>query len=150
MSDNEIDVFIGEQRIVTVATLSRSGRPHLLPLWYVPQPGAQIDAWTYASSQKIVNLRVVPLATLQVESGHNYEELRGVSMECDVELIEDTADVAEIGLALSVRYTDGLTPESVTDGLKDFVDTQASKRIGLRFHPTQIISWDHRKLGGVY
>ena len=27
---------------------------------------------------------------------------------------------------------------------------QAPKRIGLRFHPTRIVTWDHRKLGGAY
>lgn len=150
MSDNEIDFFLAEQRIVTCATLGRSGRPHLLPLWYAPNPVAQIDCWTYTTSQKVLNLRALPQATLQVESGHSYEELCGVSMECDVELIDDTEQVAEIGLALAVRYTDGLTTESVPDGLPQFVDKQATKRTGLRFHPTRIISWDHRKLSGVY
>jgi hypothetical protein len=27
---------------------------------------------------------------------------------------------------------------------------QAPKRIGMTFTPTRIVSWDHRKLGGVY
>ena len=30
------------------------------------------------------------------------------------------------------------------------VEKQAPKRIGLRFKPTRTVSWDHRKLGGVY
>jgi len=27
---------------------------------------------------------------------------------------------------------------------------QAQKRVALRFTPTRIVSWDHRKLGGSY
>jgi len=27
---------------------------------------------------------------------------------------------------------------------------QAPKRVGLRFSPTRVVSWDHRKLGGGY
>jgi hypothetical protein len=30
------------------------------------------------------------------------------------------------------------------------VEKQASKRIGMRFHPTRVVGWDHRKLGGAY
>jgi hypothetical protein len=27
---------------------------------------------------------------------------------------------------------------------------QAPKRVGLRFSPTRVVSWDHAKLGGTY
>ncbi|MBI1961773.1 MAG: pyridoxamine 5'-phosphate oxidase, partial [Candidatus Rokubacteria bacterium] len=30
------------------------------------------------------------------------------------------------------------------------VARQAAKRVVLRFTPTRIVSWDHRKLGGAY
>ena len=36
------------------------------------------------------------------------------------------------------------------DGITDLVEQQAAKRVGLRFTPTRILSWDHRKLGGCY
>jgi hypothetical protein len=150
MTDEEVDTYLATQRIVTCATLTRAGRPHLLPLWYVPHTPTHLDCWTFAASQKVRNLRAVPQATVQVESGLSYEELRGVSMECDVEIIDDTEQVAAIGLALTVRYTEGLTAESVPDGVRDFVAKQAAKRVGLRFQPTRIMSWDHGKLGGVY
>lgn len=150
MSDAEVDAFLAHERIVTCATLGRSGRPHLLPLWFTPHVPTRVDCWTFAASQKVRNLEALPQATLQVEAGVSYEELRGVSMECDVELIDDIDAVAEIGLGLSVRYTEGLTPDTVPDGLAQFVTKQAVKRVGLRFHPTRIVSWDHGKLGGVY
>jgi hypothetical protein len=37
------------------------------------------------------------------------------------------------------------TPEALAG-----VRKQAVKRVGLRFTPTRVVSWDHRKLGGAY
>lgn len=150
MSDDEVDAFLAEERIMTCASVGSNVRPHLLPMWYAPDTPTRLDCWTYASSQKVRNLRALPQATVQVESGDSYEQLRGVSMECDVELVDDPEVVAGIGMALTVRYTAGLNGDGISDDLTQFVRKQATKRIGLRFHPTRIISWDHRKLGGVY
>ena len=30
------------------------------------------------------------------------------------------------------------------------VRAQAPKRVGMRFRPTRVVTWDHRKLGGTY
>ena len=49
-------------------------------------------AWTYAASQKAVNIARDPRATLQVEAGEAYGELRGVMVEADVVVHGDTAD----------------------------------------------------------
>src|ERR687890_2305903 len=84
MSDDELRDFLDEQKIVSIATLGPNGRPHLVPLWYVPQPDGTLTGWTYAKSQKAKNLERDPRATLQVEDGVSYEELRGVMLECDV------------------------------------------------------------------
>ena len=146
MSDEELRAFLAEQMIVSCATLGPNGRPHLVPLWYV-QDGTALSGWTYAKSQKTKNLERDPRATLQVEDGVQYHELRGVMMECDVELERDVERVADVGMALFARYAGGaeLPPET-----RDMVLAQAPKRVGLRFVPTRIVSWDHSKLGGTY
>jgi PPOX class probable F420-dependent enzyme len=146
MSDEELHAFLAEQMIVSVATLGPNGRPHLVPLWYVPD-GTTLSGWTYAKSQKSKNLERDPHATLQVEDGVQYHELRGVMLECDVEPAHDPERVADFGMALFERYAGGteLPPET-----RDMVRQQAPKRVGLRFVPTRIVSWDHRKLGGSY
>jgi PPOX class probable F420-dependent enzyme len=142
MTDDELRAFLGEQKIVSVATLGPSGRPHLVPLWYVLD-GQALRGWTYGKSQKAKNLERDPRATLQVEDGVEYQELRGVMMECDVEIERDPERVAEYGTALFGRYAPGAD-------LGEMIQQQARKRIGLRFHPTRTVSWDHRKLGGTY
>ena len=146
MSDDELRDFLAEQKIVSVATLGPNGRPHLVPLWYVPE-GDGLIGWTYAKSQKAKNLERDPRATLQVEDGVDYQELRGAMLECDVDLEREPEKVAEYGRALFTRYGPGgeLAPE-----VSEMVDKQASKRVGLRFRPTRIVSWNHAKLGGGY
>lgn len=150
MSGEEVRAYLAAQRVLTCATLGPNGRPHLMPLWYVPD-GEAILCWTYASSQKTRNLERSPQATLQVESGVSYEELRGVMMECDAELIPELERVQPIGLAIALRYAPGeLTAETAPPELREFIARQARKRVAIRFTPTRVVSWDHAKLGGAY
>ena len=147
MSDEELRRFLAEQMIVSVATVGPAGRPHLVPLWFVPD-GEELIGWTYAKSQKARNLERDPRATLQIEDGVQYHELRGVMLECDVEVEHEPDRVADYGMALFSRYAaDGGDPG---DEVRAMVKSQAPKRVGLRFKPTRTVSWDHRKLGGVY
>lgn len=67
-------------------------------------------------------------------------------LECDVTIERDAARVADIGVALIARYS-GMAPTS--EALAG-VRKQAGKCVGLRFTPTRVVSWDHRKLGGAY
>jgi len=147
MTDDEARAFLGEQRTVVVASSGPNGRPHLMPLWYLPD-GADLLGWTFAKSQKAKNLARDPRATLQVEAGTEYGELRGVMLECDVALDHDTDRVAEIGIGLMLRYAPEGTERS--DDLEAGVRAQAPKRVGLRFTSTRVVSWDHRKLRGTY
>jgi PPOX class probable F420-dependent enzyme len=146
MSEEERLRFLEEERVVTCASLGPRGRPHLMPLWYALDGGAVL-AWTYARSQKTRNLERIPQATLQVEAGRDvYEELRGVMMECDVEIVREPERVQAIGLALARRYS-GIAPGSdLPEDARRAVLAQAPKRVGFRFAPTRVVSWDHRKL----
>lgn len=146
MTPDEVREFLDEEKTVTIATIGPNGRPHLMPLWYVPE-GDELIAWTFAKSQKAKNLERDPHATLQVEAGVEYQELRGVMFECDVEVEREPERVADYGRRIFTRYGGGqeLAPEAAA-----MVEKQAPKRIGMRFTPTRTVSWDHRKLGGGY
>ncbi|HKP88475.1 MAG TPA: pyridoxamine 5'-phosphate oxidase family protein [Thermoleophilaceae bacterium] len=146
MSDEELRAFLAEQMIVSCATIGPSGRPHVVSLWYVAD-GTDLRGWTYAKSQKTKNLERDPRATLLIEDGVQYHELRGAMLECDVELERDTERTAEYGIDLFTRYADGA---ELPDEVREQVEKQAAKRVGLRFQPTRIVTWDHTKLGGVY
>jgi PPOX class probable F420-dependent enzyme len=146
MTDDELRDFLAEQKTMQCATTGPGGRPHMVPLWFSPDDG-ELRGWTFAKSQKARNLERDPRATLGIEGGVAYEELRGVMFECDVELEHDTGRVAAYGIELFERYGGGgeLGAEA-----QQAVEAQAAKRVGLRFTPTKTVTWDHRKLGGVY
>ena len=143
MTPEEVDAFLAEQKTVTCATNGRHGFPHLMPLWYVLRDG-RIWAWTYAKSQKVRNLERDARATLQVETGIEYAELRGVMLRCDVEIHRDVEVVTDFAMELVERYAGG------AEGTRDAFAQQAPKRVALEFFERDRVTWDHRKLGGTY
>ena len=140
MTAEEVTAFLDEQRVVTCATLGRDGWPHLMPLWYVLRDG-ELWSWTYAKSQKVRNLERDARCTLQVETGSEYHELRGVMLKAEAVIHRE--GVLELGVEIFERYTCGpVDPEHL--------QAQAAKRVGLQFVQRGVASWDHRKLAGVY
>jgi Pyridoxamine 5'-phosphate oxidase len=147
MTSEEVDEFLERQRVVICATNGREGWPHLMPLWYLVRDG-EIWSWTYAKSQKVRNLERDARATLQIEDGEQYHELRGVMIEADTVIHRGLDEVAEFGAALFERYGG-----AVGGGGPEFLEVirgQASKRVALQFVARQMATWDHGKLGGVY
>jgi nitroimidazol reductase NimA-like FMN-containing flavoprotein (pyridoxamine 5'-phosphate oxidase superfamily) len=152
MSEGEVASFLGEERTVTCATIGPRGWPHLMPLWYVLR-GQRVWAWTYAASQKVRNLERDARATLQVEAGEQYQELRGVMFECEVVVHRDIETVATLGQEIFRRYASprGQAPvQELPQEVVDMVDKQAAKRVALEFAELRRATWDHRKLGGTY
>jgi len=147
LTDAELRGLIDEERIVVVSSIGPRGWPHSMPLWYVPREG-DVWIWTYAKSQKVKNLERDPRATLLIETGIEYGELRGVQIEAEAELIRDTGRIVDFAKELTVRYSQGIS--SVEGDAAAALEAQAPKRVAIHFHPRRIATWDHSKLGGVY
>jgi nitroimidazol reductase NimA-like FMN-containing flavoprotein (pyridoxamine 5'-phosphate oxidase superfamily) len=159
MSDTEVAAFLAGERTVTCATAGPRGWPHLMPLWYVlrdppnGEPGPRVWAWTYGASQKVRNLERDPRATLQVEAGEAYAELRGVMLECEAVIHRELEPVAALGEAIMLRNSaprDAAPPAELPAEAREAVAAQAAKRVGLEFVELRRATWDHRKLGGAY
>ncbi len=144
MNDEEIRAFLEEQRILQVATIDHDGWPHLIAMWYV-LINDQIAFWTYAKSQKAVNLRRDDRLTCLVETGERYDELRGVQIKGRAIISDDRETVQQIGEVIVERYYGPLN-----DTTRRMVKAQAAKRVIVFVKPVEIVSWDHRKLGGSY
>jgi len=144
MNDEEIRAFLEEQRTLQVATIDHDGWPHLIAMWYV-LINDQIAFWTYAKSQKVVNLRRDDRLTCLVETGERYDELRGVQIKGRAIINDDRETVQRIGEAIWVRLTG-----SLNDNTRQMVEAQAAKRVVVFVKPVEIVSWDHQKLGGGY
>ncbi len=146
MTPEEVQAFLAEEKTMTCATSGRDGFPHLMPLWFVVRD-ERIWAWTYGKAQKTKNLERDPRATLQVEAGRAYEELRGVMLRCEVVVHHELEVVEGIAMELVDRYS-GPGPEF--DPVREGFRQQAPKRVGLEFVEQARVTWDHRKLGGAY
>jgi PPOX class probable F420-dependent enzyme len=145
MSAEEAAEFLAHGRTVSCATLGRDGWPHLVPMWYVMRDG-ELWSWTYRKSQKVANLRRDARCTLQVESGTEYSELRGVMLACEAVIHDDLETVAPLGAEIAARYGGS----AVGPELEAAMRAQAVKRVGLQFVERRRVTWDHRKLGGTY
>jgi PPOX class probable F420-dependent enzyme len=139
--------LIETERVVVVSSLGPRGWPHVMPLWYVPRDG-EIWIWTYAKSQKVRNLERDPRATLLIETGVEYVELRGVQIEAEAEIIRDLDRIVNYAKEMTIRYSEGIS--SVEGDAAAALQAQAPKRVAIRFRPKRVASWDHSKLGGSY
>jgi PPOX class probable F420-dependent enzyme len=144
MTDDEMRAFLEAGRDLQVASINADGTPHLVTMWYVVRDG-EIAFWTYAKSQKVVNLRRDPRLTVLVATGDVYEQLRGVSISGRAELVEDPDDVLRYGEAVYERYWGELN-----DTAREGVRAMGTKRVVIVVKPEKVTSWDHSKLAGAY
>ena len=147
LSDDEQRELLETERIVIVSSIGPRGWPHSMPMWFTVRDG-EIWVWTYAKAQKVKNLERDPRATLLVETGTEYTELRGMQIEAEAEIVREAEAVFEFGRELTIRYAEGI--ESIEGDAATALQAQASKRVAIRFAPVRTATWDHRKLGGTY
>ena len=142
MSDDEVQAFLARSIKVQVASNGPHGWPHLTTLFYVLHEG-RIAFWTYASSQKVLNLERDDRVTCLVETGEEYGELAGVSVRGTAEVVRDVERIREIGSAVVTAMAGG---QDLGDLGRDIVEAQVGKRVAIIVTPTRTASWDHRKM----
>lgn len=147
MTADEARAFLEAERTITVATINADGTPHLTAMWFGVNPDGEIEFWTYAKSQKVVNLERDPRITVMAEAGTTYDELRGVSVAGRAEIVADRERVIAFGMGVNDRYW-GPSPDP--EALRTAVEAIGAKRVLVVVHPETVTSWDHRKLGGGY
>jgi len=123
-----------------MATIGPGGRIQLVAMWYGFVDGT-IGFETKAKSQKVQNLRRDKRLTVLVEDGHTYDELRGVELSGWGEVIEDPAQLFELGVSVFERYQGPYSEE-----MKPFVEAMLNKRVLVKLHTEKVVSWDHHKL----
>ena len=141
MDDDEVAAFLHEQRSSTVATIGPKGQVHLVAMWFAVLDG-QVWIETKRKSQKVANLRRDPRMSFLVETGHTYDQLRGVAIEGRGDVVDDQSVVWDVCVNIFERYN---APYS--DELKPFVELMAHNRVAVRLDVARVRSWDHRKLG---
>jgi PPOX class probable F420-dependent enzyme len=144
MTDAEIVAFLEDNRTLQVATIGSDGWPHLVAMFYAVFEG-QVGFWTYAKSQKVVNLKRDPRITVMAETGKAYAELKGVQIAGLARIVDDRDQVTAFGELMYPRYFGVLN-----DAAREGVAVMGAKRVVVFVEPKRVVSWDHAKLGGVY
>lgn len=147
LSPSEASALMTKQFVAVVSTNGPRGWPHSMPLWYVVRDG-EIWAWTFGKSQKVRNLEREDRATVLIEAGDRYAELRGVMIEARTVIHSDPEVVGAFAVELGVRYADRIGVDPGDAGA--VFAPQVPKRVALQFVPERTASWDHRKLAGTY
>ena len=148
LSEVEITEYLSSSRTMILVSNGKDGHPHPMPMWFAVDIDNCIYMTTFRKSQKINNLRKDPRATLLIESGDAYEELKGLVVYTDVEFIEDAESVMHILEQITLQRSE--IQKSDNKDISQGMLKTAEKRIGLKFTLTKILSWDHSKLDGVY
>lgn len=139
MTDAEVEKFLHEQKTLVVATIGRTGLPHLAPMWFAFLDG-RIVFCSDRKSQKIVNLRRDPRCSVLAEAGETYDQLRGVHMEGEAEFT-DLGPVVDAVVARN--FGEVGDDETAREALRKAM----ARRAAVIFRPTRTVSWDHRKTG---
>ncbi|MCA9509149.1 MAG: TIGR03618 family F420-dependent PPOX class oxidoreductase [Myxococcota bacterium] len=144
MSDAEVAAFIEGQKTLQLATIDKDGTPHLVAMWYGILDG-KIVIETFEKSQKAVNLRRDPRLTCLLESGTEYNQLKGVQIKGRASLVTDPAEVVKcMKLVLARNH------EMDEKTLELAAQHGAKKRVAAVIEPVKIVSWDHTKLDVAY
>jgi PPOX class probable F420-dependent enzyme len=145
LTPEEAATYLRDSRTLILCSTGPDGVPDPVPMWYVVDgseaPGV-VEMTTYGKSQKVVNLRRDPRAVGLVEDGEAYNELRGLQLTGRIEVVDDDAAVLETLVRVAGKYSG--TPDSPE--LREGLAPQASKRVLMRLHPDEVVSWDHRKM----
>jgi len=143
MSEAEVDAFLDATRNLSVATLDRTGAPHLTTVWFV-RDGDGVIFETYGASQKVVNLRRDPRVAVLCEQGVVYDELRGVSIQGRAEVIDAEPRLSQ----LMRRLVENSHPGMIEDQIEEVTRQMVRKRVVVLVRAEKVLSWDHRKLAG--
>jgi hypothetical protein len=136
MTDAEIDAFLGEERVLRLATIDEAGWPAVVPVWFVWWDGA-IWLWNLDRADRTARLHAGTRMSLCVDGGVVYAELRGLSARTDYRFVADDDVPLEVRALMGRKYFDLDEPIA-------HVDDHTWIRCDLH----EVQTWDFRKVYG--
>jgi PPOX class probable F420-dependent enzyme len=140
LTPEEQDALLAERLSLQVASNGPGGFPHLVAMWFAVIDG-KINFTTFGKSQKVLNLKRDPRVSAMLESGLAYNELKGLVVEGEAEIIDTLDECLSVMGRVNEKY---IGPQGEpSEGARKM----AAKRVVVRIHPGRVRSWDHSKLG---
>ncbi|MCQ9134845.1 MULTISPECIES: pyridoxamine 5'-phosphate oxidase family protein [Streptomyces] len=142
MTSGELDAFLTVQRTCRVATVSTDGAPHVSALWFLWDGNA---LWLYSvvRSKRWADLRRDPRVAIVIDTGEEYDTLRGVELSGAVEFVGEIPRTGELCAELDAVETLFARKNFGLDAMP-----HDGRHAWLRLKPEKVVSWDFRKLGG--
>ncbi|MEU6811380.1 pyridoxamine 5'-phosphate oxidase family protein [Streptomyces sp. NPDC046831] len=141
MTPGELDEFLTAQRTCRVATVSPDGAPHVSALWFA-WDGVSLWLYSVVRSRRWAELRRDPRVAIVVDTGEEYDQLRGVELSGRAEFVGEVPRTGELRAELDV-------PETLF--ARKYFDLEEMPHDGrhawVRLTPEKTVSWDFRKLG---
>tara|TARA_B100001146_G_scaffold207161_1_gene202366 strand:+ start:6909 stop:7394 length:486 start_codon:yes stop_codon:yes gene_type:complete len=148
LTEAEILDYLTSQKTLIIVSNGRDGYPHPMPMWFYRDDDGCLYCTTFGKSQKVYNWRRDPKATLLVESGEEYAELKGAVIYATAEVIDDPDVIQETLVNINSGGRALSDEQRIT--LREAISTTAQKRVVLKFTPIRYVTWDHAKLEGQY
>ncbi|MER5859222.1 pyridoxamine 5'-phosphate oxidase family protein [Streptomyces sp. NPDC059688] len=142
MTPGELDEFLTAQRTCRVATVSADGAPHVSALWFA-WDGTSLWLYSVVRSRRWAQLRRDPRVAVVVDSGEEYDQLRGVELAGRVEFVGEVPRTGELCAELDTAETLFARKNFGLDEMP-----HDGRHAWARLTPEKIVSWDFRKLGG--
>src|SRR5262245_51343385 len=140
MTPEEQQQFLARARTMILCTIDKNGYPHAVAMAFMVKDGC-IYMTSFRKAQKVVNAHRNPKVAVLVESGRKYNELCGLMIRGDCEIIDDADEVWKI--MREIRASQEGETSAPTNAV---IQERAKKRAVLKITPTKVSSWDHSKL----
>ena len=148
LTEDEVRAFLAQENTLIIASNGKDGFPHPMPMHYAIDDDGNLWVITYRKSQKVKNFERDSRASLLVEAGVAYEELKGVVIYANATIHDDFDAVKETMMRVGKKRS--LNNVEHEPDLQSAVEATARKRVAIKFEPQRYISWDHAKLEGRY
>ncbi len=145
LTQQEIDSLMGRESRLRIATLGPGDEINLTPMTFGWAAG---NVYIFARGQKIANLRRNTTATVLVDIGSAWRELKGIMMHGKVRILETSDDEEnDKGLSLA-RLNLGEKHKLMKNGTIQPYAASASgrSRRWIVFTPHEVVSWNNENL----
>ena len=110
--------FLKKQKILHLATIDKTGMPHIVPVWYM-YSAKKIYVGTNTNSQKAKNVKLHKKLCFCVDIGINAPDIFGVMGRGNAKLIKDDTTVSKLAKKILLRYFKSLNNKSAKEILDD-------------------------------
>jgi nitroimidazol reductase NimA-like FMN-containing flavoprotein (pyridoxamine 5'-phosphate oxidase superfamily) len=137
MDEWELEEFLRNGRIIRIASVSKEGKPHIAPIWYVYRNG-KFYVKTSSKSRKVKNIKKNNAVAFSLDVGGGFSDIKAVAGSGLAKIVTNHPQAREIDDSITIKYL-GSLDHPVAKELAKLDDTL------IEITPTKKISWDYSK-----